>query len=300
MPIGGFISKMIAFVIRLPEYAGPYNQHVGKKMMQKKAVAVMRMMVLSIVAAISLAGISDAQASSASHSSTSFKSGFSSQKKSSSASSSNKSSYDFGNSSKSSDSSDAASKKTGFGSFSKNSDAGAAPSSSDSAGPRSRSLFGKDLDKNAANANALKTLDARNAVKARQDDPARGVPQSAAGGPLYPPAGAPQGPAAAPPVIIQNNGGGSSNGWMWFLLGQSMHGHDRERVIVDRGAGTAVSSNPDAGAVKAAPPEQPGFFMRTLRILFWLGILAAVGGGIYYLAKRKGISKSANYSLGKF
>ena len=162
-----------------------------------------------------------------------------------------------------------------------------------------------DLDKNAANANALKTLDARNAAKARQDNP--GGQQSAAGGPLYPPAGAQQVPAAAPPVIIQNNGGGSSNGWMWFLLGQSMHSHDRERVIIDRG--NPSSGNPDlsttqadmpaGAAVNSNPPEKPGFFMHTLRILFWLLILAAVGGGIYYLAKRKGISKSANYTLGK-
>lgn len=301
-------------------------------MKQITAVAAMRMMVLTMVAAIAVAGVGDVQASSASSrsstSSSSFKGGFSSQKKSSSSSSAKKSSYDFGNSAKSDDSPAAGSSsgKTSFGSFSKSSDAGSAPSAADSAAPRSRSAFGRDLDKNAANANALKTLDARNAARARQENPADSGRQTAAGpGYGYPPAGPVQQAPAAPPVIIQNSGGGSSSPWMWFLLGQAMHGHDRERVI-ERvpapagGSGGTAAGTPapvsegsvvydgsaaakDAAssapvAVREARPE-PGFFMHTLRILFWLSILAAVGWGIYALAKRKGISKSTNYTLGK-
>ena len=176
-------------------------------------------------------------------------------------------------------------------------------------------MFSKDLDQNAANANALKTLDARNAAKESRDNP-RYAQQSAAGGPLYPPGGVQQAPAGGQPIIIQNNGGGSSNGWMWFLLGQSMHSHDRERVIIDRGNSSSGNddisrstgnsgTNGDAGNIgnnsnTGSTPDHPGFFMHMVRILFWLAVLAAVGGGIYYLAKRKGISKSANYTLGKF
>ncbi|MFZ6645490.1 hypothetical protein ACO0LO_07230 [Undibacterium sp. TJN25] len=297
-------------------------------MMQIKAAAMIRMMVLTMAVAVSVAGIGEAQASSSSSrssstsssrsSSSSFKSGFSSQKSSSSSgssvSSSKSSSYGFGNSAKSSDGADSgssSSKKTGFGSFSKSSDAGSAPSS-DSATPRSKSALSKDLDQNAANANALKTLDARNAAKESRDNP-RYAQQSAAGGPLYPPGGVQQAPAGGQPIIIQNNGGGSSNGWMWFLLGQSMHSHDRERVIIDRGnsssgnddismrpAGTAGSQGTGVTEATGNAPEHPGFFMHLVRILFWLAVLGAVGGGIYYLAKRKGISKSANYTLGKF
>ncbi|MES2073781.1 MAG: hypothetical protein V4488_25730 [Pseudomonadota bacterium] len=305
-------------------------------MKQITAVAAMRMMVLTIVAAIAVAGVGDAQASSATSrsgtTSSSFKGGFSSQKKASSSSSAKKSSYDFGNSAKSDDSPAAGSSsgKTSFGSFSKSSDAGSAPSAADSAAPRSRSVFGRDLDKNAANANALRTMDARNAAKARQDSPVENGRQTAAG-PAYSPPGQMQQAPAAPPVIIQNSGGGSSSPWMWFLLGQAMHGHDRERVIervpapVGGSSGSSGNSGTAAGspapvsegsvvydgsaaakdaansapaAVREARPE-PGFFMHTLRILFWLSILAAVGWGIYALAKRKGISKSTNYSLGK-
>lgn len=290
---------------------------------------ILSLLSLSLALAMPAASVAEAKSSSSgkSSSSSSFKGGFSSQR-SSSGSSAGKSS------STSSDSS--ASKKTSFGSFGKRSDS-ANSGSSGSGDQKSGSALNKDLDRNAANANALKTMDARNAANAsnaananrgydntgsggRGNDTQFG--RSASGGQYSPPV-AP--PIAQQPIIINNNSGGSSNGWMWFLLGQSMHsrapapgnntshngglepianrnanaGSDGSDVIAYDKSGV----NADAGAARlpaSVKQDEPSGFMHMLRIIFWTAVLGGLGWGLYrFLNRGKSMKKSPNYSLGK-
>ncbi|WP_295749815.1 hypothetical protein [Undibacterium sp.] len=286
---------------------------------------------LSLALAMPGAGMAEAKSSSSGKSSSSsFKGGFSSQRSSSSGSSAAKSS------STSSDGS--ASKNTSFGSFGKRSDSASSGGSGNS-DQKSGSAMNKDLDRNAANANALKTMDARNAANAsnaanannnrgydnagnsgRGNDTQFG--RSANGGQYSPPV-AP--PIAQQPIIINNNSGGSSNGWMWFLLGQSMHSrapapsnntsHNGGLEPIDNRNANAGSDGSDviaydksgvnAGAGAARLPasvkqDEPSGFMHMLRILFWIAVLGGLGWGLYrFLNRGKSMKKSPNYSLGK-
>ncbi|MFZ6749356.1 hypothetical protein [Undibacterium sp. Ren11W] len=288
---------------------------------------ILSLLSLSLALAMPAASVAEAKSSSSgkSSSSSSFKGGFSSQR-SSSGSSAGKSS------STSSDSS--GSKNTSFGSFGKRSDSASSGSGSDQ---KSGSALNKDLDRNSANANALKTMDARNAANASNAANAnRGYDNAGSGGRgndtqfgrsanggQYSPPVAP--PIAQQPIIINNNSGGSSNGWMWFLLGQSMHSrapapsnntsHNGGLEPIDNRNANAGSDGSDviaydksdvnaaAGAARlpaSVKQDEPSGFMHMLRILFWTAVLGGLGWGLYrFLNRGKSMKKSPNYSLGK-
>jgi hypothetical protein len=88
------------------------------------------------------------------------------------------------------------------------------------------------------------------------------------------------------------------------MLGQSMASHhDRVVVVNSDGSRTVTDGNGAGGGSGSASGgnSEPGFFMYLIRIFFWLAVLSALGWGIYYLAKRKGVAKQTNnYTLGKF
>jgi hypothetical protein len=202
------------------------------------------------------------------------------------------------------DAADLTPKKSSFGSF--GAAANAAPPSP--AAPAPSSALSKDLNAATANAGALKTFDARNQAAARPA-PAAGLSAAGAGsqgasaaGPAYAQSPMPQ------TVIVQRGGGFFSSPFVWFMLGQSMAGHDRERVVYER-AGNPAGSDADSpgaaadNAVSLAPPAQKeSFGASLLRVVLWLTIAAAIGGGILYALARRAarIAKgSAHYSLGK-
>jgi hypothetical protein len=209
------------------------------------------------------------------------------------------------------DAADLTPKKSSFGSF--GAAANAAPPSP--AAPAPSSALSKDLNAATANAGALKTFDARNQAAARPA-PADGL--SAAGAGFSAAGTGPQGASVAGPayaqspmpqtVIVQRGGGFFSSPFVWFMLGQSMAGHDRERVVYER-AGNPAGSDADSpgvaadNAVSLAPPAQKeSFGASLLRVVLWLTIAAAIGGGILYALARRAarIAKgSAHYSLGK-
>lgn len=104
----------------------------------------------------------------------------------------------------------------GFGSFGS---APATPKQSDSA-------LSQQLSKQSAEANALRTLDQRNAAKAAQNAPQPVPGYGPSGSASMPPAGM-QGPApAAPPtVVVHQDGGGLGHVIAGAMIARSMNAH---------------------------------------------------------------------------
>lgn len=191
----------------------------------------------------------------------SFKSGFSSQRASSTSSRR-----------------DAAPASGGFGSFGS---AGAA------AQHQSDSVLSQRLDKGAAEANALRTLDARRAaaqLRVQRDIP---VPT----GPAPTQAHWPQ----SAPIVLQQRSNGIGDAITGFLLGRATapsrthnHGYQGQR------------SNGSANDVSVASTGFGAFLGTLLRIFAWLVIAAIVAWASYFAWKflrRGNAPSSANYSF---
>jgi hypothetical protein len=213
-----------------------------------------------------------------------------------------------------------AARGSGPGSFGK-----AAPQ----ADPRSSSASSRDMEQNAAQANALKTLDARNAAAASAAAGAGAVPPAP---PLNGNFGRPQQSAPMPvynqpaypqqlpqPVIVQQHGNsGLMAGVVGFMLGRATS-HPAPvyypPVVVQNtpaagspGAtgGTVSADGSTAPAAAAAmtpvpvPAPQPSFAASVLRVFFWLALMSGLVWLVVYMVwkvRRIRAANAAHYSF---
>jgi len=245
--------------------------------------------------------------------SSSYKSGFSSQK---------------GNTARSRPPAPPANRQSGPGAF------GKAPGSPASAYPRNSpanaSAASRDLDRSAAQARALDNLDARRAAASRpaplpplNDTPLRPASPVPA---TRPDAIAARNTATAPPgypqqVIVQqpSGGGGLMNGVLGFMLGRAMS-QANQPVAYPTPSTTAGSVPPPAPAInqagqitgmpglgdppaadaRAPAPPQPSFGASVLRWFAWLGLVSAVAWAAVFAVRKLRRARAArqpNYSF---
>ena len=232
--------------------------------------------VLALLLPLAHVGAVDAKPSSSS----SFKSGFSSQRSSSpsrpSYSSAKSSGTSFGSFSRRSAPPDAAPQQSkssgGFGSFGRGS---AAPQKSDSA-------LSQKLDRNTSEANALRTLDARRQAQADAARDTRPVPgyEQGRSAPTYAPPPVQQ---QQPPVIVRQDSG----------LGHVIAG----AMIANAARGAHANNNGYAGGTAPAPSGGGTSF---LGVFLTLCVLALIGWGLYFAwrrLRRGREAKKPNYSF---
>lgn len=245
--------------------------------------------VLALLLPLAHMGAVDAKPSSSS----SFKSGFSSQRSSSkpSYSSAKSSGTSFGSFSRRSpsSSSDAAPpaqpsrSSGGFGSFGGGS---ATPQKSDSA-------LSQKLDKNTSEANALRTLDARRQAQAadaqdrtaRDTRPVPGYEQGASGrgNPTYAPPPVQQ---QQPPIVVRQDSG----------LGHVIAG----AMIANASRGAHAGNNGYPGGYAGGASSSSGGGTSFLGVFLTLCVLALIGWGIYFAwrrLRRGREAKKPNYSF---
>lgn len=252
---------------------------------------------LVLTLCLALGGNVVAQARTSAHSGTSssYKSGFSSQKS---------------NAARSSPAAPPAGRQSGPGAF------GKAAGSPASATPRNTSAASRDLDQSAARANALKTLDARRAAAAAPTAPpplndtvSRPQPSQ-----VY------QAPPAyqQAPIIVQQPSSGLMHGVLGFMLGRAMSQSHQPvsypattapagaPAPADSGAGGAsragmVGGMPGLGdPVPAAAPPAPSLPGSVARWLVWLGVLAVMAWAAVYTVRklrRLRAGNTTNYSF---
>lgn len=190
-----------------------------------------------------------------------------------------------------------------------------------------KSTLSQGLDKSAAQSNALKTLDSRQAAKTPIAAPTPAVSAAMAAGaggaalgshafgnsasgsnsaPGHTPSVAPT--YSQPPVIV-NNGGGFSwgSGLTGFMLGRTMN----NGTASNGNAGSIGSSSSLEQVVSGPTPDdriaripKPGpfdaMFGIMLRMLAWATLLGGIAALVWYLAtrsRRAATAKAANYSL---
>jgi hypothetical protein len=232
--------------------------------------------VLALLLPLAHVGTVDARPSSSS----SFKSGFSSQRPSSpskpSYSSAKSSGTSFGSFSRRSAPPDAAPQQNkspgGFGSFGRGA---ATPQKSDSA-------LSRKLDRNTSEANALRTLDARRQAQADAARDTRPVPgyEQGRSAPTYAPPPVQQ---QQPPVIVRQDSG----------LGHVIAG----AMIANASRGAHANNNGYAGGTAPAPSGGGTSF---LGVFLTLCVLALIGWGVYFAWRRlrRGREvKKPNYSF---
>ncbi|WP_229213098.1 MULTISPECIES: hypothetical protein [unclassified Duganella] len=181
--------------------------------------------------------------------------------------------------------------------------------------PRNTSAASRDLDQSAAQANALKTLDARRAAAAAPTAPPPlndtvSRPQPS---PVY------QAPPVyqQAPVIVQQPSSGLMHGVLGFMLGRAMSQSHQPvsyptatapvasggQAPVDSSAAQAgmVGGMPGLGdPVPAAPPPAPSFLARVARWLVWLGVLGVMAWAAVYTVRklrRLRAGNTTNYSF---
>ena len=242
-------------------------------------------LIIALLLPLGMTGSADAKPAGHSGTSSSFKSGFSSQK-SSSGSTSKPSFGSFGAAKPAAPPveapSAAPSKQSSFGSFGK-----AAGTGADAAGAPAKSALTKDLDKNAANENALRTLDAR---KAAALPPAAPSPAPLQAAPQY------GGPAPyQQPIIVQQRSGFGDMA-IGFMLGHALSGsHSNGGYAGNNGA---YPGNGQAGGVPVV--EHSSFGATLLRTFLWLLILGSLGWLVYFVVRRFKRAKqdsAPNYSF---
>ncbi len=236
--------------------------------------------VLALLLPLAHMGAVDAKPSSSS----SFKSGFSSQRSSSSPSysSAKSSGTSFGSFSRRSSSSDAAPapqpsrSSGGFGSFGRGS---ATPQKSDSA-------LSQKLDKKTSEANALRTLDARRQAQADAGRDTRPVPgyEQGRSAPTYAPPPVQQ---QQPPVVVRQDSG----------LGHVIAG----AMIANASRGAHANNNGyPGGYTGGTAPAPSGGGTSFLGVFLTLCVLALIGWGVYFAwrrLRRGREAKKPNYSF---
>jgi hypothetical protein len=195
----------------------------------------------------------------------------------------------------------------GFGSF------GGAPSQ---AAQRSDSAFSQKLNKNASEANALRTLEQRRAAQAaREARPVPGYenrPQNGANDrdygnansqpynrPYNQPSNAQMPMPSQPPVIVNNNNGGGMGAVVTgMVLGQMASGARAGNNGYPGQVGGAVP--PTSTATVDQPPQGRSFFGSVLRTFMWLMVLSVVAWLAWFAYKRVRRGRAAskpNYSF---
>ncbi|MFA9215784.1 MAG: hypothetical protein ACEQSK_01640 [Sphingomonadaceae bacterium] len=144
---------------------------------------------------------------------------------------------------------------------------------------RSNSALSRDMERNAAQANALKTLDARRAAAAPPPPPV--APPVVAPVPVHNPPVYTQAPQ---PVIVPQPNNGFMYGVMGFMLGRAMSQPQPVSVPHNRhtewDSNTAPAASP-AMAQTPAPAAAPASFgLSVLRGLMWLALVS----GLLWLA----------------
>ncbi|MES2743600.1 MAG: hypothetical protein V4754_21980 [Pseudomonadota bacterium] len=254
----------------------------------------MKSIQIALLLALLLPVVADVQADSRPSRSSSFKGGFSSQRAAPPPSRSR----------------DAApgptqsAKRGGFGAFGQAAprQGGSEPDRATGPAPapqKSDSALSQRLGQGNAEANALRTLDARRAAEQAANPPRDSrLPNGPAangglgglGGP-----GGQGGPMPAPaPVIVQQSGGGGGIGNIitGFLLAKAMS--------PSHAGNNAYPGRVDNGGVATAGAASGGFGMTVLRTLAWLAIVATIAWLMYFGWKflRRGKAPStANYSF---
>ncbi|NYE62583.1 hypothetical protein FHW58_003802 [Duganella sp. 1224] len=280
---------------------------------------------LLLAVCLALAGNVPAYARSTAHSGTSssFKSGFSSQKSNSAR--------------HSKPSAPPANRQSGPGAFGQQAGSPAQP-------PRNTSALSRDVDQSAARANALKTLDQRRAAANNQPLPPLNdtLRQPSSAQPPSPVYRAPAYPAPGPGYQQQSSGGGNGlmAGVMGFMLGRAMsQSHQPVAYPTTSGqqpspqpaaaattpagptmpstAGAAGNAAPADGAVVTGMPglaapspavapsaavpavaPQPSFFMSVLRWFAWLCLLSLLAWtAVYSVRKFRRLRAAPNYSF---
>lgn len=183
----------------------------------------------------------------------------------------------------------AAGRGGGFGSF------GAAPARETR---QSDSALSRRLDKNASEANALRTLDERRAAQERASRDTRPVPgyedrQAAQASGM--PAPTPM-PAPAPPVIVrQDSAGGVGQVVTGYVLGRMANGvanggsHNAPTLPASYGGGKVVGT-----ASIDQPPPGRSFFGGVLHLFMWLAAAAALVWLAYFAVRRLRRRRAAN------
>jgi len=190
--------------------------------------------------------------------------------------------------------------------------------------PRSSSASSRDMAQNAAQANALKTLDARRAAAAPPplsptppvNDTASRAPQPAPM-PVY---NQPAYPQQLPqPIIVHQHGSGLMSGVVGPMLGRAMS-QQAQMSYPPYGqsypAGPAASAGTPAATVNAdgstapaaaaamtpvpAPAPQPSFAASVLRVFFWLALMSGLVWLVVYMVwkvRRIRAANAAHYSF---
>jgi hypothetical protein len=173
---------------------------------------------------------------------------------------------------------DAAPPRGGFGSFN------SAPARN---GQKSDSALSQRLDKNASEANALRTLDARRAAQdqaARDTRPVPGYENRQNNGQY---SGQNNGQYNAPmPAQPQPSGNGLGGVVTGMVLGQIASGaHARN----NNGYPGQVTGSTNVGTSSATVHQAPqrSFFGGVLRMFMWLIVLSAIGWLVYFMVQKK-------------
>jgi hypothetical protein len=256
--------------------------------------------VLVLVICLAMAGNAPAEARPGQHSGTSssYKSGFSSQKN---------------NPGRSKPAPPPASRQSGPGAF------GKAPGSPASAQPqRNTSAMSRDVDQSAARANALRTLEARRAAADAPPLPPLNDtlrrPQAAPGYQTPPP--------VYQPPVQQSSGNGLMHGLLGFMLGRAMSQSNQPVSYPTTGNGQPPAAQPANGPVAgdaaagagmiggmpgleapaAAPPlpPEPSFGASMLRWFIWLSVLSVLVWTVVYSVRklrRLRAGNTPNYSF---
>jgi len=190
--------------------------------------------------------------------------------------------------------------------------------------PRGGSAASRDMAQNAAQANALKTLDARRAASAPPPVPPLNDTviraQQPAPMPVYKQPAYPQ--QLPQPIIVHQHGSGLMSGVVGFMLGRAMS--QQTQISYPPygqgypGAPAAGSGNPGAAATTAnadgwtAPATaaamtpapvavpQPSFAATVLRVFFWLALMSGLVWLVVYMVwkvRRIRAANAAHYSF---
>jgi hypothetical protein len=182
---------------------------------------------------------------------------------------------------------------------------------------RSSSASSRDMEQNAAQANALKTLDARRAAASAPppvpplNDTASRAPQSAPM-PVY---NQPAYPQQLPqPIIVHQHGSGLMSGVVGFMLGRAMsqqtqmsyppYGQSYPGAPAANSGATVNADGSTAPAAAAAmtpvPVPKPSFAATVLRVFFWLALMSGLVWLVVYMVwkvRRIRAANAAHYSF---
>jgi hypothetical protein len=181
----------------------------------------------------------------------------------------------------------------GFGSFG---------SASPQNGRKSDSALSQRLDRNASEANALRTLDARRAAKeeaARDTRPVPGYENRQAGGQYNNQYGNQSNQPPAAPMPAQRSDGGGMGGLgglaTGVILGQMANGaHARNNNNGYPGPVAGNGSNVGTSSASVNQAPSGSFFGGVMRMFMWLVVLSAIGWFVYFLVQRKRRKTDAN------